>query len=89
MAGRLNLEFDSRVLRTSMGAGGMTKPVVTPNGGLTKISCLNCGRPAGAVSSSIPPALRGHPGVIFVCEPCEAKVGSLPAQAISFERYRQ
>ena len=48
MAGRFNVEFDSRVLLTSMGAGGMTRPQLT-YGGLQKVNCLNCGKPGGAV----------------------------------------
>lgn len=88
-ASLVNTEFDSRILRVSSGFGGMTRPSITPNGALVKVSCLHCGKDAGAVSASIPPALRGDPGVIYICDECEAKVGSLPAHAIGFARYRQ
>ena len=87
-ASALNTEFDSRVLRVSAGYGGMVRPAITSDGGLVKVSCLNCGKPGGAVSESIPAFMRGDPGVIWVCGACHDKLGLLPAAAISFERYR-
>lgn len=85
----LNTEFDSRVLRVSTGFGGVTRPHFTQNGALAKVSCLHCGKDGGAVSASIPPMLRGDPGVIYVCDACDGTFGALPAHAIGFERYRQ
>lgn len=86
---RTNREFDSRLLRVTIGAAGVTRPQVTPNGQLAKVYCLNCGKPGGAVSGHIPPALRGDPGVIYICLECDAKMGGLPAHAVGFERRRE
>ena len=85
----INTEFDSRVLRVSSGPGGITRPRFTMDGLLQKVSCLNCGKASGAVSASIPPLLRGDPGVIYVCDDCDGKLGTFPAHAMGFERYRQ
>jgi uncharacterized protein YlaI len=82
---RFNTEFDSRILRVSMGALGMTRPRVVANG-LERVYCLNCGTTMGAVSEVIPIQLRNVPGVITICGECEHKVGTLPAQAIGYER---
>ena len=88
-ASDLNAEFDSRVIRVSSGPAGITRPAITPNGRLQKVYCLNCGKPGGAVSAGIPAFLRGDPGVIYVCDACDGKLGSLPAQAVSLVRYKQ
>lgn len=84
MTSRLNTEYDSRLVRTSVGAAGVVRPEVTPDGQLTKVYCLNCGKPGGAVSAELPPFLRNDPGVVYVCVECEASLGPLPLQAISF-----
>lgn len=100
----LNTEFDSRVLRTSLGVGGVTKPRradtshlptdgtwcphCEPPGALDKLYCLNCGKEGAGVTAELPAAMRGDPGVIWVCNDCEARQGSLPMQAISFEQRR-
>lgn len=81
---RLNTEFDSRIVRVSLGAGGITRPQISADGGLARIACLNCGAPGGAVSAELPPALRGDPGVIYICPACDGRLGRLPAHAISF-----
>ncbi len=83
MTTRLNVEFESRIVRVSSGAGGITRPQITSDG-LTRISCLNCGAPGGAVTADLPPALRGDPGVIYICPACDGRLGRLPAHAISF-----
>ena len=83
---RFNTEFDSRILRVSVGAGGVVRPKISQNGAMVDLSCLHCGRSAGAVSASIPAPLQGDPGVIYVCLSCESRLGPLPAHAISFER---
>ena len=83
---RLNTEFDSRILRVSSGAAGITRPRIGRKGDLERVYCLHCGKDGGAVTV-IPPAFRGDPGVIYVCDDCDGKFGALPGHAISFERY--
>ena len=85
-ASSLNTEFDSRILRVSAGYAGMTRPAITPNGALVKVSCLHCGKDGGAVSASIPAFMRGDPGVIYVCLECDGKLGTMPGHAMHFER---
>lgn len=85
MASSLNTEYDSRLVRVSVGAGGVTRPEFTPDGGLQKCYCLHCGKPGGYVSAELPPYLRGDPGVVYVCVECESRLGPLPLQAISFD----
>ena len=55
-------------------------------GWFERVYCLHCGRSGGAVSADIPTALRGDPGVIYICGECDGKFGRLPAHAIGFER---
>lgn len=92
VASRFNTEFDSRVLRVSTGAGGITRPRISQDGHRHRTYCLNCGKPAGAVEAiggDLPLALRNDPGVIYICEECDAKMGRLPAHAISFSHRRE
>lgn len=84
----LNTEFDSRIVRVSSGAAGITRPRITPDGALERVFCLHCGAPGGAVSA-MPAALRGDPGVIYVCDDCDGKFGELPTHATSLVRYRE
>lgn len=86
---RLNTEFDSRILRTSIGSGGATKPLITRNGQLERVSCLNCGKPGGAFTAGVPASLRNDPGFIYICDECHARVGALPLPAISFANRRE
>ena len=86
---RFNTEFDSRILRTSIGAGGATKPAISRNGQLTKVSCLNCGKPGGAFTADVPAALRNDPGFIYICLECTERVGRLPLPAISFSHRKE
>lgn len=85
---RFNIEFDSRILRTSIGAGGATKPAISRDGQFERISCLNCGKPGGAFTAGVPLSLRHDPGFIYICDECHARVGSLPLPAISFAHRR-
>lgn len=87
MAQALNTEFDSRIVRVSIGAAGVTRPSLAPDG-LERVYCLHCGTPGGYVTAELPPALWHDPGVIYVCPECDAKFGRLPAHAISFEHRR-
>lgn len=89
-ASALNTEYDSRIVRVSSGAAGITRPQFTQDGTLQKVYCLNCGVAGGAVTSEVPAFLRGDPGVIYVCGDCEAAGNvKLPPDAISFARYRE
>lgn len=89
-ASAINTEFDSRVIRvSSSAAAGITRPSFTQDGAFQKVSCLNCGRPGGAVTADIPAFLKGDPGVIYVCDECDGRLGPLPLHAISFERRRE
>lgn len=84
-----NTEFDSRIVRVSAGAFGVTRPKLSLDGSLAQTFCLNCGKPMGAVSSVIPPALRGDPSVITVCTDCDGKLGTMPTHARSYVRYKE
>lgn len=86
---RFNLEFDSRILRTSIGAAGATKPAISRDGRLEAVSCLNCGKPGGAFTAGVPASLRNDPGFIYICDECHARVGSLPLPAISFAHRKE
>lgn len=83
----INTEFDSRILRVSMGAAGVTRPSVLTSS-LEKVYCLHCGKPGGA-TTVVPPALRGDPGMIYVCLECDGKLGAMPTSAYSFVRYKE
>lgn len=82
----LNTEFDSRILRVSSGAAGITRPRIGRMGDLERVYCLHCGKDGGAVSV-IPPSIRGDPGVIYVCDDCDGTFGELPTHAKSLIRY--
>lgn len=100
-ASRLNLEYDSRILRTSVGHGGAIRPQLAdtshlpengtwcphcpPPGPLDKLFCLSCGKEGSAVTAGLPPALAGRPGVIWICNECESKKLKLPTTATSYE----
>lgn len=77
-ASPFNTEFDSRILRVSVGAKAVTRPKFTQDGALQKVYCLHCGKDGGAVTSSIPVFLKGDPGVIYICDECHEKLGKLP-----------
>lgn len=69
---------DSRIKGVSAGAGGIVRPRKTLDGGLEVIYCLNCGKQAGVVTIELPP------GVIYVCDECNERMGPLPLEAVSF-----
>lgn len=77
-ASALNTEFDSRILRVSVGGLAVTRPQFTSDGRLTKVYCLHCGKAGGAVTAEIPAFLRGDPGVIYVCLECTDALGAIP-----------
>lgn len=81
----INTEFDSRILRVSSGAAGITRPSVLPQGNV-RTYCLHCGKPAGMVTD-IPPSIKGDPGILIICDACESRIGRLPGHAIHFTRY--
>lgn len=83
----INTEFDSRILRVSSGAAGITRPQIGRTGTLERVYCLHCGKDGGAVSAVIPAAIRGDPGVIYVCNDCDGTFGELPTHATSLIRY--
>ena len=101
----INTEYDSRVLRVSTGFGGITRPRfidavpdfvldgMNPRGPalgqLERVSCVGCGKPAGAVSAGLPVAQSRDPGVLYLCTPCREKYGSLPLHAISYENRKE
>lgn len=60
-----------------------------PLGQLEHVSCVGCGKPAGAVSAGLPVAQRGDPGVLYLCTPCKDRYGSLPLHAISYENRKE
>jgi hypothetical protein len=84
----LNTEFDSRILRVSSGSAGITRPQIMQDGKLERVFCLHCGKDGGAVTV-IPPAIRGDPGVIYVCNECDGTFGELPTHATSLIRYHE
>lgn len=84
---RFNIEYDSRVLRVSAGAAGVTRPKISQDGHRSRAYCLNCGAPGGAfeaIGADLPIALKGDPGFIYVCDACTGKLGTMPLHAVSF-----
>jgi len=70
---------DSRLRHeVAVGAAGMVRRHKTVDGRLEVLYCLNCGRKAGAVTVELPP------GVIYVCEACNERMGPLPLEAVNF-----
>lgn len=86
-ASALNVEFDSRIVRVSIGPAGMIRPSLTTNG-LEKVYCVHCGKPSGAVTADLPPAARHDPAPLVLCDDCQNTHGRipgfLPSEAISF-----
>lgn len=87
-ASAINTEFDSRILRVSTGFGGVTRPRIL-SATLEQVFCLHCGKSGGGATANLPAALKGDPGLIYICGECEAKVGQLPTHATSFVRYKE
>lgn len=69
---------DSRIKGVAIGAAGMIRKRLTLDGRLEVIYCLNCGKRAGAVTVELPP------GVIYICDECEERMGPLPLEAVQF-----
>lgn len=88
MSGAFNTEFDSRVIRVSSGAFGVVRPRFVGVTTLQKVYCLHCGKPGGA-TDVVPAALKGDPGMVFICDACDGKLGSMPTHASSFVRYKE
>jgi hypothetical protein len=88
---RFNVEFDSRILRVSIGAAGVTRPRLLSNG-LEKVYCAHCGKPSGAITADLPLAARHDPAPLIICDAChEANKGIpgfLPNEAIGFGHRR-
>ena len=52
--------------------------IASPLGPLVPLYCLNCGAPGGAVTANTP-------DVAYICRPCAAKYGGLPAPEVPAE----
>lgn len=72
-------DIDSRVSGVSVGPAGVVRPLYTPDGLNERLYCLSCGAPCGYVTRDLPP------GVIYICDPCHARSGPLPLEAVSFK----
>jgi len=73
------MSVDSRVLRTSVGAGGVTAPRLSPDGRHQRVYCVNCGRLAGW--ATLPEG--GLDGIIYICDACESMHGPPPLLRIT------
>ncbi len=64
--------------------GGMVdsrarKHILSADGKLERMFCLNCGQPSGWVSSDIPNM------AVYVCTACVEKVGELPLPRLNID----
>ena len=84
----INTEFDSRILRVTSGPAGITRPRHVATTTMQYVFCLHCGKSGGA-TDVVPAALKGDPGMIYVCMDCDGKLGPMPTHASSFVRYKQ
>jgi len=88
---RFNTEFDSRILRVSIGAGGMTRPKLLDKG-LEAVYCIHCHKSTGAMTSDMPLAARHDPAPFVLCDACheanKAIPGFLPSEVIGFGHRR-
>ena len=88
----LNTEFDSRIVRVSIGPAGMLRPKILTNG-VEQVYCVHCHKPSGAITSDLPAVARNDPAPLVMCDECVRVNGHLPgflpSEAISFSHRRE